>query len=100
MIREPARKTLCCRITSETLYRESEILVCKKLIAFSVLMLGALPAISQQSAFAHREQQDTVSSRLSLLQDRGPSAPTWHLDNFAGRFRLFSQPNLNTPGAE
>ena len=75
-------------------------MVCKKLIAFSVLMLGALPAISQQSAFAHREQQDTVSSRLSLLQDRGPSAPTWHLDNFAGRFRLFSQPNLNTPGAE
>ena len=85
-------------------YRESEILVCKnlgckKLIALSVLLLGALPSIAQQSAFAHREQ-DTVASRFSLLQERGPSAPTWHMDNFAGRFRLFSQPNLNTPGAE
>lgn len=74
-------------------------LVCKKLIALSVLILGALPSIAQQSAFAHREQ-DTVASRFSLLQERGPSAPTWHMDNFAGRFRLFSQPNLNTPGAE
>ncbi len=72
---------------------------CKKLIAVSVLILGALPSVAQQSGFVRREQ-DTVASRLSLLQDRGPSAPTWHLDNFAGRFRLFSQPNLNTPGAE
>jgi hypothetical protein len=101
--------SIFCLLNSETLYRESETLVfqklvfkklaCKKLIASSVLILGALPSIAQQSAFVRREQ-DTVASRLSLLQDRGPSAPTWHMDNFAGRFRLFSQPNLNTPGAE
>ena len=74
-------------------------MVCKKIIAFAVLLLGALPSVSQQSAFAHRDQE-TVGTRLSLLQDRGPSALTWHLDNLGGRFRIFSQPNINTPGIE
>jgi hypothetical protein len=75
-------------------------LACKRLIAFSMLLLGVLPAASQQqNAFAHRDQE-TIATRLSLLQDRGPSVLTWHLDNFGGHFRIFSQPNLNTPGIE
>jgi hypothetical protein len=65
-----------------------------------MLLLGVLPAAAQQqNAFAHRDQE-TIASRLSLLQDRGPSALTWHLDNLGGHFRIFSQPNLNTPGIE
>ena len=70
----------------------------KKLIVFSMLLLGALPSVSQQG-FVRRDQE-TVASRLSLLQDRGPSSPTWNIDNFGGRFRIFSQPNLTTPGVE
>jgi hypothetical protein len=63
------------------------------------LLLGALPCVSQQGAMVRRDQE-TVASRLSLLQDRGPSSPTWNIDNFGGRFRIFSQPNLTTPGVE
>jgi hypothetical protein len=70
----------------------------KKLIVFSMLLLGALPSVSQQG-FVRRDQE-TVANRLSLLQDRGPSSPTWNIDNFGGRFRIFSQPNLTTPGVE
>jgi hypothetical protein len=73
-------------------------LVSKKLIVFSMLLLGALPSVAQQG-FVRRDQE-TVASRLSLLQDRGPSSPTWNIDNFGGRFRIFSQPNLTTPGVE
>jgi hypothetical protein len=74
-------------------------LVSKKVIVFSMLLLGALPSVSQQGAMVRRDQE-TVASRLSLLQDRGPSSPTWNIDNFGGRFRIFSQPNLTTPGVE
>jgi hypothetical protein len=76
-----------------------KLVVCKNLIAFSVLLLGAIPSFSQQSAYVRRDQE-TVTPRLSLLQDRGPYAPTWHLDNLGGRFRIFSQPNLTSPGTE
>jgi hypothetical protein len=73
----------------------------KKLIALSVLLLGALPSFAQQPQSAYvRRDQETVTPRLSLLQDRGPSASTWHLDNLGGRFRIFNQPNLTTPGIE
>ena len=74
-------------------------MVSKILVVFSMLLLGALPSVSQQGAMVRRDQE-TVSSRLSLLQDRGPSSPTWNIDNFGGRFRIFSQPNLTTPGVE
>jgi len=102
MNREPARKSQISRalyLQRKLSNTESKIVVCKKIIAFAVLLLGALPSVSQQSAFAHRDQE-TVGTRLSLLQDRGPSALTWHLDNLGGRFRIFSQPNINTPGIE
>jgi hypothetical protein len=78
-----------------------KIVVCKKLIALSVLLLGALSSFAQQQQNAYvRRDQETVTPRLSLLQDRGPSASTWHLDNLGGRFRIFNQPNLTTPGIE
>jgi hypothetical protein len=38
--------------------------------------------------------------RLTLAQDTGTTTRTWHLDNLVGRFRIFTQPNINTPGTE
>lgn len=57
-------------------------------------------ALSLAQAPVSRRSQETVADRVTLLQDRGPSSTTWHMDNFDGRFRIFSQPSINTPGKE
>jgi len=41
-----------------------------------------------------------LTNRLTLAQDTGNTLPTWHLDNSSGRFRIFSQPNIDTVGSE
>lgn len=39
-------------------------------------------------------------NRLTMAQDTGTATRTWHLDNNAGRFRIFEQPNIDTSGTE
>jgi hypothetical protein len=39
-----------------------------------------------------------ATNRLTLAQDLSLTSKTWHLDNSQSLFRLFWQPNINTPG--
>ena len=41
-----------------------------------------------------------ATNRLTLAQDAGSATRTWHLDNAAGRLRIFDQPNIDTPSTE
>ena len=41
-----------------------------------------------------------ATNRMTLAQDGGTTTKTWHLDNSAGSFRIFEQPNINTSGSE
>lgn len=75
----------------------------KKLCVLALLLAtGALPALSQatQATVFRRTEKEAVTERLTLIQERGPQALTWHLDNFSGRFRIFNQPNISTNGTE
>jgi len=67
-----------------------------------LLAASALPAFSQPQGYQQGFQRsaETVTDRLSLIQQRGPNASTWHLDNLNGRFRIFTQPNLRAAGSE
>jgi hypothetical protein len=39
-----------------------------------------------------------VATNMTLAQDAGRDTRTWHLDNDGGLFRIFDQPNIDTPG--
>ncbi|HEX9564663.1 MAG TPA: hypothetical protein VF981_11855 [Gemmatimonadaceae bacterium] len=48
----------------------------------------------------HVNGEIVAVNRMSLATDMTLTSPTWHMDNFADRFRIFRQPNLNTAGTE
>jgi hypothetical protein len=41
-----------------------------------------------------------ATSTMALAQDLSTSKKTWYLQNLDGRFRIFEQPNISTPGIE
>lgn len=41
-----------------------------------------------------------ATNRITMAQNMGTTSLTWHLDNSASTFRIFSQPNINTGGTE
>ncbi|OGR39099.1 MAG: hypothetical protein A2X29_10340 [Elusimicrobia bacterium GWA2_64_40] len=41
-----------------------------------------------------------ATNRITMAQDMGTASRTWHLDNSAGTFRIFDQPNISTVGTE
>ncbi|MGD9641794.1 MAG: hypothetical protein AB7V08_03545 [Elusimicrobiales bacterium] len=41
-----------------------------------------------------------ATNRITIAQNMGTTSLTWHLDNSASTFRIFTQPNIDTVGTE
>ncbi len=44
--------------------------------------------------------QVVAVNRFTMATDNTTTSPTWHIDNYNDRFRIFRQPNINTAGTE